>query len=395
MKKFVHIAAAGALAMAGATSAIALPEQTVFEDAGLQDIGSYYGHISWSIDGASDADHTAGDEITISVDKPEGATVRAALFIGGDGGNRNTTGYTPTDVYLNEQNVLLTHWAKTTTCPGGECWNNFNTYYGDVTDLIKSDVDAAEPGIIDFSFDQGDGVDGDSMEGGALVVIFDDPNAPMSSIYLRGGTSDPDGDSFTFEFPALTSENLAYDINLSVGISNSYQWGGWSQTSNITANGTLLSNISGGCDDSEEYNNSVSCGFGGYNTVGGIEDNINNPGNVDSEVTGYDVNLDNELYDLDAVLVEGDTSLTVDTVNPSANDNIYFAGIYLRSVLPTATFCDDNPVECGISATDLASTGAEGVDFMTHLGGGLLVAGIAVAVYRITTRRKTKESAAE
>ena len=42
----------------------------------------------------------------------------------------------------------------------------------------------------------------------------------------------------------------------------------------------------------------------------------------------------------------------------------------------------------------LAQTGAEGVDAMMYIGGGLLIAGVAVAVLRIF-RRKNKDDSAE
>ena len=42
----------------------------------------------------------------------------------------------------------------------------------------------------------------------------------------------------------------------------------------------------------------------------------------------------------------------------------------------------------------LAQTGAEGVDAIMYIGGGLLLAGVAVAILRIF-RRKTKDESAE
>ena len=48
-----------------------------------------------------------------------------------------------------------------------------------------------------------------------------------------------------------------------------------------------------------------------------------------------------------------------------------------------------------IEFATLAQTGAEGVDTMTLLGGGLLLAGVAVVAYRVISRRKSKDDSAE
>ena len=388
MRKVLGILATVALLLVGASAAQALPSQTTLVDAGLQDIGTYFGHISWSIDGNAEVNHVAGNNLTIRVDKPAGATVRAAILISGDGGNRNSSGHTPRDVRLNGHAVTFSHWAKITTDPNGDAWNNFNTYYADVTDLVASTVNSAPAGISTVSFDQGDGTDNDLVEGGSLIVIFDDPSAPLSSIYLKGGTSNPAGDSFTFNFPALTAENLANPLVMSVGISNSWQANYWEQSSNITANSTLLSSIAGGCDDSTTFA-TTGCNFGGYNTIGGVGDTVNNPGSIDTEVTSYDRNLDHELYNLNSVLPLGSTSLTVNTNNPSLNDNIYFAGVYLRGILPTADYCTTHSQECGTNSdgiTTVPNTGNSAGAGLTIAATSLL-AGLALVLRRRLSRR--------
>ena len=370
-----------------ALPASALPSSTTLVDAGLQQIAMEAGNISWSIDGASEPSHVAGTTIDIQVEKPAGATVRSVFFIAGDGGNRNNSGHAPTDVFIAGVNLPLTHWAKITSCPGSECWNNFNTYYGDVTDELESVIEALPDGISNLSFDQGDGTDNDMIEGGALVVVWNDESAPLSTIYLMAGTSDPAGDSFTFNFPAIVPVNLQRDLIFSVGSSNSYQVGSWSQTSRITANNTILSNIAGGCDDSEIFNN-PNCGFGGYNTIGGVGDDLTNPGEVDDEVVSYDRELDDELYRLNDVMNVGDTSLTVNTLNPSNNDNVYFAGLYLQDMLPTSNYCEVNAELCFPEAAEsgaaeepeLAATGAhEGIEVAAGVAATLLGMGLVVA----------------
>lgn len=391
MKKFLATVAIAAFGLAGAAAANALPTQTDFADAGLQEIGSYFGKISWSIDGSSDAYHVVGDAQPIQVEKPAGATVREAIFISGDGGNRNSNNHPPQDLTLNGQSIVFSHWAYITS------GDMFQTYYGDVTDIVKSTIDSHAAGTFDLAFDQGDDSDGDYVEGGALIVIFDDPNAPLSSIYLNAGTSLSSGDTFTVDFPALTADNLNNDIIMSVGSSNSYQWNAWQQSSEVTINGDYLTTVAGGCDDSLEFENGEQCAPHGYNTIGGVGDTPSVPGYVDTEVVSYTANYDNELYLLNSFLAVGDTAMEVYTRNPSTDDNLYFAGIYMRGILPTATYCDDHHDECFPNDTSggLASTGATGVDTITLVGGGLILAGVAIAVYRIVSRRKAKPADAD
>jgi hypothetical protein len=377
---------------------------TVRTDAGLQNIGDFYGRISWSIDGAAEPSHVAGTTIPLQFEKPVGARVRQAFIISGDGGNRNSspTGV-PTDFRLNGSAVTFTSRSVITTNPGGDSWNNFNTYWGDVTSLVKSTIDSASAGVHDLAFDQGDGTDGDSSEGGSLVVIFDDPNAPLSSIHLNAGTSNPAGDSFSFSFPALTSSNLANDMLLSVGISNSFQntmpddgegGSGYYQSSRISVNSTLFSNFAGGCDDSTTFLTS-GCNFGGYNTIGGVGNAAHGP------LTRPDPPVptaDQELYLLNSVMAVGQTHIDATTLNPSNDDNVYFAGLYLRGILPTATYCSDHVLECfpdgdpaqwgsSSSPSALASTGGD-YRPLIQAGALFLISGAVAIVFANLRRRR-------
>ncbi len=369
----------------GASNVSALPTVQQHTDQGLQSLHEYYGRVSWSIDGAAEKSHIKLSPQTIRFEKPEGATVRQAWLISGDGGNRNNSGHPPLDVLLNGSQVDFSNWAKVTTAPGGESWNNFNSYWSDVTSLVSQTIDESAAGVHTLAFDQGDGTDDDSVEGGSLVVVYDDPSAPLSSIFLKVGTADPAGSQFSFPFPAISAENLNNDLLLSIGISNSYQSSYWEQSSNIMANGLWLSNVAGGCDDSASFA-TTGCDFGGYNTIGGVGDTARIPGNVDSEIVGYDRNVDNELYRLNSLINIGDTSLSVTTSNPSNNDNIYFAGVYLKGILPTADYCTVHALECNprSATTDdnsLANTGStDSRDFW--LAAGLMLIGLGLILGR-------------
>lgn len=333
----------------------ALPSSTVLIDNGLQEIAAEYGKISWSIDGAAEIDHVSGNKINIQVKKPANAVVRVAYLISGDGGNRNTTSplITPQDVFLNNEKVTYSHHSYITTSPNDNSYNNFNTYYGDVTSLVKSTIDSSPAGTFDISFDQGDGNDSNSVEGGNLVVIFDDPSAPLSSIHLKAGSTDPAGSTTTLSFPALTAAQLNNPIELSLGISNSYQmnptnwdseWSGHGQASRVEVNGTRISNTAGGCDDSETAFVAAGCNFGGYNTIGGVGDSNDLPPLTAS--TPLDLHEDDELYNLASLMNVGETSLSISTVNESMDDNVFFSGVYLKGILPTANYCVTNYSDC-------------------------------------------------
>lgn len=367
--KSIATAVALSCALIGITGSVSysLPQNTVLIDSGLQEISAEYGKISWSIDGAAEIGHVAGNEINIQVAKPANAVVRVAYFISGDGGNRNYTNplVVPQDVYLNDQRVIYSHHSYITTSPGGDAYNNFNTYYGDVTSLVKSRIDSAPAGTINIPFDQGDGLDGgdgstgNSVEGGNLIVIFDDPSAPLSSIYLNAGSTDPVGSTTTLSFPALTAAQLNNQIEFSLGISNSWQMNpftfdgessGHSQASRVSVNGTTISNSAGGCDDSESAFVAEGCNFGGYNTIGGVGDSNNLPP-LNASIP-LDLHEDDELYNLTSLMSVGDTSLTISTVNDSMNDNVFFSGIYLKGILPTSNYCSVNSASCYPNGND-------------------------------------------
>ncbi|MEK6974116.1 MAG: Ig-like domain-containing protein, partial [Nanoarchaeota archaeon] len=64
-------------------------------------------------------------------------------------------------------------------------------------------------------------------------------------------------------------------------------------------------------------------------TTGGIGDSNSNP--ADPNALPLDYNSDDELYDLIPFVNNGDTNIDVYTLNPSNDDNIYFAGFFLGS----------------------------------------------------------------
>lgn len=268
------------------------------------------GQINVSIDGVA----TGSGNGTIQVDKPAGATVRSAYYLVsalfrqtlaanvtiGQGSNSLTL--TPADYDAKVRN------ASGNTTENGRA---------DITSFIKPIVDAATPGLIDFDITESNAA---NIEGNILVVIFDDPNvSEVRTVVLAFGAQQTTGDSFSIglsdPFDASTQS-----IEMSLGISFGFQPGG--QVSLVDVNGNRLTSSAGGQDDG------IDRGAGWLLTVGGIGDDPANPPDPFAPATS--IRTDDELYTLDPLIDEGDTQILVETVNPSNDDNVYFAGFIIK-----------------------------------------------------------------
>lgn len=273
------------------------------------------GQVTLSLDAAGTNDYAGR---TIRVDKPDGATVRKAFLFAASTG---FTEYVPTggDVTLDGHAFS---WI-----PGDTIWNGIDSVNvaADVTTLVKSKIDAAPAGEVDFNVNEPRNTY--NMDGEILAVVFDDPSAPVTnSVTLMYGAQDTSGDSFDVSFgsPLDTSDpNLALDLSL--GISYGFQPDG--QYSEVDVNGNEMTSSAGGQDDGEGEN-------GALITVGGIGDSNDNPPDptaTDDTCLSAEGDpaprCDDELYSLLPFVSNGDTGLTIDTYNPSADDNIFFAAL--------------------------------------------------------------------
>jgi hypothetical protein len=196
-----------------------------------------------------------------------------------------------------------------------------NHAWADVTSIVKPVVDAAPAGIVNINV-----LETIYLDGSILAVIFDDPNQTVTNtVILMFGAQSVSGDTFNIGLADpidLTDPNLALDFSL--GISYSYQLGGVQQYSRVDVNGQRLTTAAGGEDDGYSSN-------GGLITVGGIGDSNSNPANP--YATPTDARSDDELYDLIPFVNNGDTSIVVDTLNPSYDDSIHFAALFLGSAI--------------------------------------------------------------
>ena len=280
-----------------ATSKLSTPTRSI--DPEITETGL----ISLSIDGLG----TMSSAGTIQVEKPAGATVRSAYMAAADVGGRCGGPLPDGAVKINGNNV---NWDSHDPV-------NANSAWSDVTAIVKPIVDVAPAGIVGLTI-----TETRYLDGSILAVIFDDLGQTTdNTIVLLFGAQDIGGDTFAIGLaePIDTSDpNLVLDMSL--GISYGYQ--GTGQYSIVDVNSNRLTTSAGGQDDGYDDN-------GGLLTVGGIGDSNNNPANPYAKPTGP--RSDDELYNLIPFVSDGDTSISAYTRNPSHNDNIFFASLFLAS----------------------------------------------------------------
>jgi hypothetical protein len=219
------------------------------------------GFISLSTDGLGTNDANGG---IIQVDKPVGATVRAAYFMSVSTGFSNRQ--------INNGHVTIdgvgVNWDINTPSSISS-WN----HWANVTSLVKPKIDAAPAGLIDFVITE---VSTLGIDGEVLAVIFDDPNQSASNtIILLFGAQNVLDDNFAIGLATpinLSDPNLVLDFAL--GISFGYQTTTYyGQYSEVDVNGIRMTSSAGGQDDGVP----ITIGNGGLLTVGGLNDSNDNP----------------------------------------------------------------------------------------------------------------------
>lgn len=287
------------------------------------------GFISVSEDAIGTNDNSNPNDI-LKVHKNAGATVqRAFLFAASTG----FTGYVPAngDISLDGTPV---NWGST----GGNDIGSFNAE-ADVTALVKPIVDAAPAGDVNFTYSEGPQTF--NYDGSILVVVLNDPTVTTaSSVAIMYGAQKTTGDSFAIGLAQpfdSTTQNLQFSLGISYGYQNSTY--DTNQQSQVDVNGARMTTAAGGQDDCVTKYDPIpdfdDCGNGELITAGGIGDSPNNPedplatsfpcplGQTGSPTPG--ARCDDELYSLNPFMHNGDTAVTVNTLNPSNDDNIFVA----------------------------------------------------------------------
>ena len=299
-------------------------------EASLVLFQSYTGNVGVSTDGWGGLDQNG----VISALVPAGSTVIAAYLYTATFLNPTHAGV---DSTLNGADVTYGAPVENVTA----CCD-IASARADVTSIVKPVIDAGPGGVYNFNITE----TSSSQDGEALVVVYSNPALPVASVGILDGFSAVGGDSFAINFadplnPA--APGFFADMMLGIGFSCC------NQRSNVTVEGTLITQNAGNFDDGENLAD------GSLITVGSFDD-LYSP-----HLPSYA--QDHERYNLTPYVVAGDTTITVETNNPSNDDNIFLAVFH---VLGRAGFNQPPPPPPGPSAPEpmtlaLLGVGATGL----------------------------------
>ncbi|TAA45761.1 PEP-CTERM sorting domain-containing protein [Corallincola spongiicola] len=264
---------------------------------------------------------------TISASVPAGATVVAAYLY-------SAMYSSPTamaDVKFGD--TTINNWDQEYVNPiPPSLPNYFRTGRKDVTALVKPTIDGGPGGVYDFSLQESDS----RTDGEALIVVYEMAGLELSTVAILDGGAALDGDTTQVNFSdPVDTTDPAFFAEMRLGISFSC----CNQKSNVDVNGQLLTNNAGNWDDGEVQDN------GSLITMGGYDDDLLNPN---------DYGEDDERYNLVPFINDGDSNITVDTDNPSNDDNIFVALFHVKG---EATFTQDVPAPAPLALLGLSLCG--------------------------------------
>jgi hypothetical protein len=267
--------------------------------ASLTTFQTFTGNYGVSSDGWGGTDQSG----TISASVPAGATVVAAYLYSAMYGSPSAMG----DVALDGNTI--SSWDQEYVNPIPPSYPSwFRTGRKDVTNLVKPTIDAGPGGIYDFSLREASA----NTDGEALIVIYELASLDVSTVAILDGGAALGGDTTSINFSSpIDTSDPGFFAEMRLGISFSC----CNQKSNVDVNGQLLTNNAGNWDDGEQQSN------GSLITMGGYDDDLLNPN---------DYTNDDERYNLVPFINDGDSKITVDTDNPSNDDNIFVALFHVK-----------------------------------------------------------------
>ncbi len=194
--------------------------------------------------------------------------------------------------------------------------NGLTAARADVTSIVAPIVNGGIGGAYNFTYTETDA----SQDGAALVMVYDLAGLPTTTIGILDGFSTSSGDSAYISFAgALDPGAPGFRAEMRLGIGYSFDGtnpnapDSQGQVSQVTVNGSPLTNVAGHCDDAVD----AGCDNGNLITMGGDND----PFSAVLPAVGDD----HERYDLTSFITAGDTQIAVNTLNASGDDNIFLA----------------------------------------------------------------------
>lgn len=267
--------------------------------AALTNFETFTGNIGYSADGFG----STGNSGTISAEVPSNSTIISAYLYS----STFQTTDTPTVLLSGAEVAFGPQTQNASACCG------LGSFRADVTSIVKPVIDGGPGGNYDFNITEA--ALGGNIDGEALIVVYSNSALPTATYGIMDGYSSVTPDTIMVNFAApLDPESLDFFAELALGI-------GYSccdeQSSTVTVNGSLLTEHAGNMDDAD----SVNPGNGRLITVGGTGDPYS------PEDPSYAE--DHEKYDLTPFVSQGDSSINVEILNASGDDNIFFAGFFV------------------------------------------------------------------
>jgi hypothetical protein len=285
-------------------------------------VATFSGHGGYSADGLGQ-EGTGG---TVQADVPAGSTVVQAYLYG-------TYNSDPAPLVADRTIDFDGTTVVLDTLANSEPGNSgLSTARADVTAQVKTKIGSAG-GIRNFAVN----TDPAPLDGVALVVVYSNPASPQVTIAVLDGGSKQAGDQETLDFAsAIHPAAAGFSAVMSLGSGFSYQGVdghacGGSQFSTVVVNGAPLTSCAGNYDDGLGAD-------GALITVGGVGDSTDNP----ADGTATNSGTDDELYNLTPFLHDGDTSMVINTANPSSDDNLFLSVISITAQATVTTeICND------------------------------------------------------
>lgn len=273
----------------------------------------FNGKGNWSLDACGS--NSTDPVCTINAVVPSGSTVEAAFLYSSFTPSSSTT---PPTITLDGSTYSGADWTAL-----GANDVSLQAYRADVTAQIAAAVGGGSAST--FTFTVQNEIPNLGIDGEVLAIIYSNPAESTRTIAFLDGFSATTGDSTNVNLAdPLTAAQLSdpsFEAMLSLGIGYGYQTvGDSSQSSIVSVNGTTITTCAGGQDDGISAN-------GGLITVGGYGDSTNA-----ATCDNSGPRQDDELYSLTPNLAAGDSTIQINTSNPSHDDNIFFAGINITAV---------------------------------------------------------------